>query len=757
MNPGSKTKFESRIFQTSVTAVLVALLLGACERSGESTDAAQQAAPQTAEAAAQPGPASDQAVAIAEDPYLWLEEIAGEEVDAWIEKQNAATVARLTADPRFDGLKNQFKSIFESDDRLPGISELVQYRGQVYELHTDAEHSRGRIMRTSLESYAAGEPFWETLINVDQLAAEEGNNWYVSPMQMKFSPSGKTVVVPFSDGGSDAVALREYDLETKRFVEGGFETPVRRHTVEWLDEDNLLVATPLDEADRTNAFYPRHVRKWLRGTALEEAPILASVEPDYMMSIPLLFQTATQQFPLLMKMKSFDDTEVFALSADDSLIPLDLPVGVRAAFGPITGVGDQAVILLPTDWAVGNDTFTAGSRVAVNIPQLIAQGGKADGAVKLVYQPAANESLADLVGGFAVNRDAVYLNVLTDVKSRIKRFQPQADGSWQASDVQLPGDGAAKLPMVSDPWSDTFLVRYENFLTPPSISLLKSGTELQTVHQVKANVDLSAYVTEQFFATAKDGAKIPYFVTRAKDLPMDNSAPVLMYAYGGFGLPMTSTYELPYIGPTHEIWLQRGGIFVLANPRGGGEYGPAWHEAGRGVRRQTVYDDLYAVSEDIIARGLSAPGKFGFIGGSNGGLTAGVVATQRPDLFGASVVLVPLLDMARFHKLLAGASWMVEYGNPEDPEQGPPLLAYSPYQNVKPGQPYPEMFFLTSTQDDRVHPGHARKMAKKMMDMGYPALFYEAREGGHAMAVNDEGRAFNAAMQTVYLLQQLMD
>lgn len=756
MNPDSKLKLKSHILPTSATTVLVALLLGACERSVESPGATQQVAAQTAEAAPLE-PASSEEVVTAEDPYLWMEEIRGERVDAWVDEQNAATVARLTADPRFDALKDQFKTIFESDDRLPEISEQVQYRGQVYEKHTDAEHPRGRIMRTSLESYAAGEPFWELLFNVDQLAAEEGKNWYVSPMQMKFSPSGKTVVVPFSDGGSDAVALREYDLENNRFVEGGFETPVRRHTVEWLDEDNLLVATPLDETDQTHAFYPRHVRKWLRGTALEQAPILASVDPEYTLSMPLLFQTGTQQFPLLMQMKSFDETEVFALAEDDSLILLDLPLGVRGAFGATTGVGDQAVILLATDWTVGNETFTAGSRVAVNIPQLIAQGGKADGAVELVYQPAGNESLSALVGGFAVNRDAVYLNVLTDVKSRIRRFQPLADGSWQASDIQLPGDGSAMLPMVSDPWSDSFLVRYENFLTPPSISLLKDGAELQTIRQFKANVDLSAYVTEQFFATAKDGTKIPYFVTRARDLPMDGSAPVLMYAYGGFGLPITPSYELPYIGPTHEIWLQRGGVFVLANPRGGGEYGPAWHEAGRGVKRQTVYDDLYAVSEDVIARKLSAPGKFGFIGGSNGGLTAGVVATQRPDLFGASVVLVPLLDMARFHKLLAGASWMAEFGNPEDPVQGPPLLAYSPYQNVEPGQHYPEMFFLTSTQDDRVHPGHARKMAKKMMDMGYPALFYEAREGGHAMAVNDEGRAFNAAMQTVYLLQRLMD
>jgi prolyl oligopeptidase len=483
MNPGSRTKLESRMLRISVTSVLLALLLGACERSGESTDVAQQVAPQTAEAAAQPEPASGQAVAMSDDPYLWLEEIMDERVDAWVDEQNAATMARLSADPRFDALKNQFKAIFENDDRLPGISEQVQYRGQVYKLHTDAGHPRGTIMRTSLESYAAGEPFWEPLIDVDQIATEEGKSWYVSPMQMKFSPSGKTVVVPLSDGGSDAVALREFDLEAKRFLEGGFETPVRRHTVEWLDEDILLVATPLDEADRTHAFYPRHVRKWLRGTALEQAPILASVEPDYTLSMPLVFQTGTQQIPLLMKMKTFDETEVFALGESDSLIPLDLPVGVRAAFGAITGVGDLAVILLPTDWAVGNETFTAGTRVAVNIPQLIAQGGKADGAVTLLYRPAANESLSALVGGFAVTRDAVYLNVLTDVKSRIKRFQPQADGSWQASDVELPGDGSAMLPMVSDPWSESFLVRYENFLTPPSISLLKDGAGLQTLRQ----------------------------------------------------------------------------------------------------------------------------------------------------------------------------------------------------------------------------------------------------------------------------------
>ncbi len=741
----------------AVALLLAILALGACQRSEEPKQPATEAATTTAEPAAPAEPAASPDTAMNEDPYLWLEEIKGEKVDAWVEEQNAATVARLSADPRFESLKSQFKTIFESDDRLPDFSDQVQYRGQVYELHTDADHPRGQVMCTSLESYAAGEPFWEPLINVDELAANEGVNWYASPLQMKFSPSGAHVIVPLSDGGSDAVALREFDLENNQFVEGGFEAPLRRHQLEWLDDDTLLVATPLDESERTKAFYPRHVRKWVRGTALEDAPILASVEPDFTLAMPTSFRTSSQRIPLLMKMESFDQVEMFAVAEDDSLIPLDLPLGVLAAFGSMTGVGDLAVFLLEKDWVVGEQTFPAGARVSVNLPRMIAQGGKPDGLVSLVYQPEANESLAALVGGFTASRDAVYLNVLEDVKSRIKRLQPQPDGSWLASEVELPGDGSAALPMVSDPWSDSFLVRFENFLTPPSLSVLEDGTRLRVVRQVEANTDLSKFVTEQFFATAKDGTKIPYFVTHARDMKRDGSAPVLMYAYGGFGLPMTASYELPYIGPTHEIWLQRGGVFVLANPRGGGEYGPAWHEAGRGAKRQTVYDDLYAISEDIIARGLSSPGKFGFIGGSNGGLTAGVLPTQRPDLFGASVVLVPLLDMARFHKLLAGASWMAEYGNPEDPVQGPPLLAYSPYQNVKPGQPYPEMFFLTSTQDDRVHPGHARKMAHKMMDMGYPALFYEAREGGHAMAVNNEGKAINAAMGTVYLLQKLMD
>jgi prolyl oligopeptidase len=736
--------------------LFASLALAACDRAGEGAGPSSTAT--VAEPAVTESPTTVEASAQAEDdPYLWLEEIKGEKVDAWVDEQNAATVARLSADPRFESLKNQFRTIFESEDRLPDYSDQVQYRGQVYELHTDAEHPRGEIMRTSLESYISGAAFWEPLIDIDQFATDEGGNWYSSPMQMNFSPSGKTALVSFSDGGSDAVILREFDLENKRFVEGGFEAPLRRHFVKWLDEDTVLVATPLGESDRTLAFYPRHVRKWVRGTAIEDAPILSSVDEKSMMSIPMLFKTGTLRIPLLMKMESFVATEVFALAEDDSLVELDLPLGVLAAFGDITGVGDHAVVLLEQDWEVSGETFKSGSRVAVNMPQLIAQGGKADGTVSLVYEPAANESLSVMLGGFTASKDAVYLNVLTDVKSRIKRFQPQPDGAWAMTDIPLPGDGAAALPMGSDPYSESFLVRFENFLTPPSLMVLKSGTKLETVQQVKANTDLSQFVTEQFFATAKDGTKIPYFVTHAKDMKLDGSAPVLMYAYGGFGIPMTQSYELPYIGPTHEIWLQRGGVFVLANPRGGGEYGPVWHEAGRGVKRQTVYDDLYAISEDIIARGLSSPGKFGFIGGSNGGLTAGVLPTQRPDLFGASVVLVPLLDMARFHKLLAGASWMVEYGNPEDPVQGPPLLAYSPYQNVKPGQPYPEMFFLTSTQDDRVHPGHARKMAKKMMDMGYPALFYEAREGGHAMAVNNEGKAFNAAMGTVYLLQKLMN
>ncbi|RPH93940.1 MAG: S9 family peptidase [Lysobacterales bacterium] len=461
--------------------------------------------------------------------------------------------------------------------------------------------------------------------------------------------------------------------------------------------------------------------------------------------------------PLLVGARSFAEVHAYTWNEAEELLELKIPVALIDAFSGLTGVGTQLTLLLQNDWNVSGETFPSGARVAVDLARVIRQGGQPDGAVSLVYMPKENESLAGLFGSFTAAGDAIYLNVIEDVKSRIRRVAPVADGSWEVTALPLPGDGAASLPMFADPYTDSFLLRYENFLTPPALYRVDEGQSLQLLSQERSEIDLSGYVTEQFFAQASDGTSVPYFITRAIDRKPDASAPVLMYAYGGFGIPMIQNYELFYIGPTHRIWLEQGGVFVLANPRGGGEYGPRWHQAAKRTTRQTVYDDIYAVAEDIIKRGFSAPGRFGFIGGSNGGLTAGVVATQRPDLFGAAISLVPLLDMERYHLLLSGASWMDEYGNPEDPVEGPALLAYSPYHNLKPEVSYPEIFLLTSTRDDRVHPGHARKMAHKMQDMGHEVLFYEAREGGHAMAVDNEGRAFNAAMQAVYLMQKLME
>ena len=318
----------------------------------------------------------------------------------------------------------------------------------------------------------------------------------------------------------------------------------------------------------------------------------------------------------------------------------------------------------------------------------------------------------------------------------------------------IPRPGTVWLPPYNDPYTETLVFRYEDFLTPLTEYRLHDNT-LSVVRRERSSMDLSRFVTEQFFASADDGTKVPYFVTRARDLPFDGESPVLMYGYGGFGYTVTPSFEVAYSGPLHELWLNSGGVFISVNPRGGGEYGPLWHDAARGAKRQVVYDDIYAVTDDIISRKIGQAGRIGFIGGSNGGLTATVLATQRPDLFAASIAVVPVIDILRYSKLLAGSAWISEYGDPDLEADRSSLLKYSPYHTVTPGGSYPEMLLMTSTKDDRVHPGHARKFAARLAAQGHPVLFYEAREGGHAMAVDNKGRALNAAIMTIYLYQKL--
>ncbi len=689
------------------------------------------------------------------DSYLWLEEIESERALSWTLEQSERTVARLTADPRFEQLKSDFLASYQRSDRLPEMFTLVQANGYVYRVEQRPDHPRGLFQRARPSTLGQASAEWETLIDIDALAKAEGRNWYLSVPMTRISPDGTRALVALSDGGTDAATMREFDLTSGSFVANGFRTPLARQMIAWVDQDTLAIAIVLKPDEATTSGYPRTMRYWRRGTKLNDIEPAHSISADNVLLAPFVAEAGGERAVLMVTAKSFVDLTVQSVSPGAPPETIALPISIGTAWSGIGGVGNEVLLYLQQDFQIAGSTFAAGSIIAADLDAVLSGKKKSD-AYRTVYAPSSKEALG---GAPTIVSDAAYFIVLDDVISKLKRATRGPDGEWQVAMVDVPGaqdGGTFTIVSTIDPTGEATLAKFENFLTPPTLYSLSATGGISKAQQAAVEIDLSGYETRQYFAKAEDGTQIPYFIVGSKG-QWDTAAPTLMYGYGGFGIPMVPTFEVPYLGPMHQIWLGRGGRFVLANVRGGGEYGPAWHNAARGTSRQIVYDDFAAIAEDVVARGLSRPQRIGFAGGSNGGLTAGVLATQRPDLFGAAISLVPLLDMARFHKLLAGASWIPEYGNPDVAEQAEPLLRYSPYQNIQPGKAYPEMLLMTSTRDDRVHPGHARKMAAKLIELGHPALFYEAREGGHAMAVSDEGRAFNSALQTVYLLQKLMD
>ena len=691
------------------------------------------------------------------DPFIWLEEIDSERVRAWVDQQNERTVSRLSADPRFEQIRSGYFETLQADE-APPPGALRQYRKMIYQLHQNADHPRGVIRQASLDSYLSGAPVWRDLIDVDALATEEGRNWYAR-LSFVFSPDGTRALVPLSEGGADAVAYREFDLLSGAFVEDGFITDSRRQNAVWLSNDQVLVSAALRQEEKTRSDQPRVVRFWKRGRDLESAPVVFEVPKNHILVAPILLETATARFVTIVDVPSLSEPSTLYAwrGVDAEALPLDIPVDVLSLSGGLAGLGDEIVFSLTVSWRAGEVEYAAGDIVSVDLASMIAKGGGADGAVNRIYSLEDDESLGLVSGAVSVSADAVYLSILKDVQSRLIVAKKSRRGGWRLRDIELPDSGTLRLPSPPDPYSKKLIASFQNLKTPQTDYIVSSSGKLKWLRQTKSRFDFADFVIEQHFAKSGDGTGVPYFILRHKDMPFDKTAPVLMYGYGGFGVTFPQTYEIRYIGSTHHLWLQQGGVFVLANVRGGSAYGTRWHEAAKTVNRQIVYDDFYAVARDLIDRKVTSPGKLAFIGGSNGGLSAAVAATQRPDLFGAALSLVPLTDMKRFHLLSAGASWLGEYGNPEDPEELAALLSYSPYHNVSENGAYPEVFFLTSTRDDIVHPAHARKMTAKMQAMGHPLLFYEAREGGHAMAVNDEGRAFIAALQMTYLLQTLID
>jgi prolyl oligopeptidase len=670
----------------------------------------------------------------ADDPYLWLEDVEGERAMEWVRSQSDATLTTLRERSVYDSIYDESLRILESQDKI----DYPTIRGdRVYNFWQDAEHARGIWRRTALDSYLSDQPEWETVLDIDRLAEEEGVPWAFQGAEC-LAPEYRHCLVSLSRGGSDASEVREFDLESLAFVEGGFFLPEAKSSVAWRGLDALLVTTDFGPGTLTESGYPRVAKLWWRGTPLDEAEVLFEGDATDVGVWAGSVETPERTFHLVYHSPTFFETRVHVLQDDGSLLALDVPLDADVSL-----TGEDLVVYLRSPWETGGKSYVQGSVLAIGYDAFLA----GDRGFDVVVEPGPRRT----VEGVEVTRGHLLIQILDNVRGQLWRYRREG-AEWIGERVPAPDFGAVYV-VDSDALEDRWFFTFESFTDPTTLYLGEADGTIREVRRLPAMFDAGGLVVDQHEATSKDGTRVPYFVVHREGLAYDGANPTLLYGYGGFQISMT-----PWYGEiTGKAWLERGGVFAVANIRGGGEFGPDWWKAAQKENRQRAYDDFLAVAEDLIERGIASPEHLGIEGGSNGGLLVGVAMTQRPELFRAVVVEVPLLDMRRYHTLLAGASWVAEYGDPDDPAEWDFIRRYSPYQNVSADAEYPRALFYTTTRDDRVHPGHARKMAAKMLEMGHPVWYYENTEGGHGAGVTPEQRARMYAIIYTYLTERLME
>ena len=668
-----------------------------------------------------------------EDKYLWLEEVDGKKALEFVAAQNKATVDKLSMEKDYQSIYDKSLEISNSSDRIvyPGI--LGKY---VYNFWKDKDHERGIWRRCLLSDYNAGKMNWDVLLDIDELSKKDNIKWVYKGSSGLF-PAYNRFLIQLSNGGGDAVLIKEFDVEKKQFIENGFRIEEAKGGASYIDENTLCVSTDFGEGTMTTSGYPSQVKIWKRGTLLKDAQLIYEGQASDVGTWGGTLRDGAKTYTFISRAPTFFTSKKI-IWIDNKIVTLDIPDDSN-----ISGLlNDQLLIQLKSDWTVNSKTYKNGALLSLNFSQLL----KGNKTIQLILEPDEFSSISEV----STTKNKVLVNLLTNVTSQLYIYS-FADGKWSNQKVKAPDFGTISL-ITTDESSDQYFFQYENFITPTTLYAADAAKNTFTASKsLPSYFDAGKYEVKQFKAKSKDGTMVPYFVVAAKNLKTDGTNPTLIVAYGGFEV----SYQPFYMSKYGNAWLDKGGVFVLANIRGGGEFGPKWHQDGIKEKRQNVFDDLFAVSEDLIAKKITSPKHLGVMGGSNGGLLVGVAFTQRPDLYNAIVCQVPLLDMQRFNKLLAGASWMGEYGNPDVPEEWVYIQKYSPYQNLKAGMNYPEVFFTTSTRDDRVHPGHARKMVAKMNELGYKTYYYENTEGGHAGSSTNEQSAKANAMMFSYLLMKL--
>ena len=668
------------------------------------------------------------------DPYLWLEDIHSPRAMDWVKAQNGKSTGILQADPDYQKDYNAILKVMDATDRIPYGTFDHQY---IFNFWQDAQHPKGIWRRTTIADYTNAEPHWETLLDVDQLAAAEKENWVWKGAET--TTTLEKALVSLSRGGGDAVVVREFDLGTRSFIANGFYLPEAKSSITYLDDDTVLFGTDFGPGSLTTSGYPRLVKLWKRGEPRETARTVFEGQAEDVSADPAVFCAATGTNALITRVITFYQQEYFYLLPNGAPMKLPLPPGAD-----LKGIQNGNVIFtLRDDWtSPEGGLIKKGSLVAFPLIPFVKL--KMLPTYAVLYTPDAQSSVDEVVTA----RDAVYAAINHNVTGSIHVFRAGADGAWTDTRLGLPAGGATSI-VAANEWGPEMQFGFESYLQPPTVYADSGDDTLTAIKSLPARFDAANLESQQFFATSKDGTQIPYTVTRPKNLT--GPAPTVLYGYGGFEISLTPKYA-PNFG---LLWLEKGGVWVVANIRGGGEYGPAWHQAALLEHRQKAYDDFQAVAEDLVTRGITTAKQLGIMGGSNGGLLVSANMVERPELFGAVVCQVPLIDMIRYTHIGAGASWSSEYGDPADPQARAWILKYSPYQNVKADQTYPPVLFITATSDDRVTPVHARKMAARMEAQGHEVLFYENTDGGHAAAANHKQSAEMWAQSFVYLKQKL--
>ena len=668
-----------------------------------------------------------------EDPYLWLEDVEGARSMQWVKGENAITQPELESKPGFKALQDKMLTVLTSRDRIP----MVTKRGPwLYNFWQDAEHPRGILRRATMDEYRKPAPAWETVIDVDRISADEKEAWAFKGMTC-LHPDYRRCLVSLSRGGADAIVVREFDAVDKRFVNDGFALPEAKGEVAWRDIDSVYVATDFGAGSMTTSGYPRVVKEWKRGTPLSAARTVYESPASDVGSSPVVVNEPGRRYELVRRSIQFYDGENFYRQGDKWVkleVPRDSNVDV---------MNGLLLVTLRTEWKPGERAFKGGSLISVDLDKFLAGGRD----FSLVFEPSARVSLQSSVA----TRNLLLLDLLDNVKSRVveARF---ADGAWKLRPVAVPDASSIGVSALDRNESDDYWMTVTSYLEPTTLYLGKAGSDArEKLKAMPAFFDAKGLTVKQYEATAKDGTKIPYFVVMRADAKLDGNTPAILYGYGGFEISLTPAYS----GKIGVGWLEWGGAWIVANLRGGGEFGPEWHSTALREGRQKTHTDFIAVAEDLQKRGISSPRHLGIFGGSQGGLLVSAAFTQAPQDFRAVVSEVPLADMKRFNHLLAGASWMAEYGNPDVPADWAFISKYSPYQNLRKEAKYPRVFFTTTTRDDRVHPAHARKMVARMKEQGHDVLYFENTEGGHGSGVTPAQQAYSAALIYTFFRSEL--